>query len=103
MTQPTDKHREEAREIMCGPRKENQSAWLLQGDLVNVHERLAVALSSRDREIREVLEGLITHVDFDDGGNPVQHWCAVSDDGDSECDNACLAARGLWNALQSSD
>ena len=54
-------HREQAREIMCGPRKKDQSAWLLRGDLVDVHERIAAALSARDAEIerlRDWQEGL---------------------------------------------
>lgn len=92
MTEQTAKHREEAREIVIAFSRCPEDWDVLTTEF-------ASALSSRDSEIREVLEGLVTHVDFDVGGNPIRHWCAVSDDGDSECDDACLAARGLWNRV----
>lgn len=50
----------------------------------------ASALSSRDREIREVLEGLRD----DDSGC----WCVHF--GSEYHTNACLAARGLWERVQ---
>lgn len=54
----------------------------------------ASALSSRDIEIREVLEGLAIH----QIGSRRPCWCPL--DYESEPHSpACLAARGLWNAV----
>lgn len=90
MPEPTAKHREEARELV--------RAWLLMSNphhLIdhkdNLIERVAGGLSSRDREIREVLEGL------SNGTNPAC-WCQPNVTGGHE--DACLAARALWARVQ---
>lgn len=115
MTEPTAKHREEARELLpcpsCGkPAKFEDGGFnairVACGDFdcgqrgrvhkrdKNCHDKLAAhwntraALSSRDAEIREVLEGLRTYTGC---------WCNHSDNHASHC----LAARAPWDRLQS--
>lgn len=70
------------------------SGSLANGFINHLAEKYSAAcsaLSSRDREIREVLEGLRD----DDSGC----WCVHF--GSEYHTNACLAARGLWERLQS--
>lgn len=56
---------------------------------------IEAALSSRDSEIREVLEGLITCT-LDEGNGPELHWCPFGEDSDMECGPSCVAARELY-------
>lgn len=62
---------------------------------VSLENRIATALSSRDQEIREVLEGL-SYTSFSDGQS-YRHWCGRRE----PCTPACLAARGLYEKLNS--
>ena len=67
----------------------------------HLKNRIAAALSSRDAEIREVLEGLATK-DYHSFG--VFCWCqhpgtATHPEGDKH-GKSCLAARALWSKLQ---
>ena len=77
MTSPTDKHREEAREI-AAHRTERFDSFV---------SRIAASLSSRDQEIREVLEGLRTGDCWCPNGQLMEH------------SPACLAAYILYNKL----
>lgn len=98
MTAPTEKHRE-AREIVA--------RWKRDIGQVVKYERMetdiARALSARDAEIREVLEGLswsLTLTTFNPTteqfqNTEVRHWHDV--DG---CNAACGAAKSLWEKLQ---
>ena len=72
---------------------------LLANDLERTVGNAAPALSSRDTEIREVLEGLRS--------KPNGCWCGLSHltettqfEEDGTHDNACLAARALYAKLQ---
>lgn len=126
-TNPTNEHREQAREIVYADINiargqaaerlidriasalssrdaeiERLRGWqqgLAETTVAWSEQRLA-DIAARDAEIREVLEGLITSVEFDEGGNPTQHWCPISDDGDNEHGPACTAAMTLWSKLQ---
>lgn len=95
-TEPTAKHQEEAREIVIkGFRNVHRfpNAKAICDGLIT---DIAAALSSRDREIREVLEGLVVSVI--DGENC---WCPDPFRADIEKhDPACLAARGLWERVR---
>lgn len=94
MTDPTSEHREQAREIV--------RAWLLTSNphhLVShkqrLIERISTALSVRDTEIREVLEGL---------RNNHGCWCPGSEDYEFKapfvCGSDCERARNLYAKLQ---
>lgn len=62
---------------------------------VSLENRIATALSSRDQEIREVLEGLRGVK-----GNP-RCWCnPMYPNIPSSHDPACLAARVVWERVQ---
>lgn len=87
--EPTPKQQEEAREIVTECLAPGQPAE--RSVLVS---RIASALSSRDTEIREVLEGLSKVLTFENG--PSQRcWCSAW-----VHTPACLAARDLWEKLQ---
>lgn len=103
-TNPTPKQQEEARELPrwsdCEAAIDDKRATPLErfiyeyepGDNDDLwRERLQAALSSRDQEIREVLEGLRV----EDG----DCWCAHF--GSEYHTPACLAARGLYEKLNS--
>lgn len=85
----TEKHKQEAREIVevarCGPTRKDCDVAALE--LPVLRDRIASALSSRDKEIREVLEGL----------RGKKCWC---EDFYGHTP-ACLAAGGLWKKVQS--
>lgn len=87
-TEPTDKQKEEAREIVDGARK-RFTDLRFYGEMEN---HIAAALSSRDTEIRNVLEGL--GVNVADRG---MCWCWRRDGRHS---TACLAAQALWNKVK---
>lgn len=95
-TEPTEKHREEAREIMYSGFEPKAGSLTLDGKAVRRRiDMIASALSSRDTEIREVLEGLR----FRYSGC----WCPNRHPGLGETmphEPACLAARGLWERVQ---
>lgn len=59
---------------------------------------LQAALSSRDQEIREVLEGL-SRVLYYTHGQPERCWCPDPNSNWTHTP-ACLAARGLWERVQ---
>lgn len=97
-TEPTAKHQEEAQQVVrlwCADTfdsmKNGECMQSPPGSMTSLTNRIAAALSSRDTEIREVLEGLRD----DDSGC----WCVHF--GSEYHTNACLAARGLWERLQS--
>lgn len=106
MNQPTDKHREEARgefnayilEIRERIKNLADGYSTYSGkrgairDVLTVIDSFVpdVALSSRDSEIREVLEGLAN-------GTHPPCWCQPNVIGGHE--DACLAAWGLWNVV----
>lgn len=107
-TEPTAKHEEKVQEL---PSWEDCEAAVDKGratpleEFIYDHEPadthdpewrqdLQAALSSRDREIREVLEGLRRAYDMN--GGPC--WCASLTD--TIHDAACLATRVVWNKVQ---
>lgn len=94
-TEPTEKHREEARELLrtCEQRTGmDLASESLPNDLA---DRIASALASRDTEIRKVLEGLQTY--RPDGGC----WCRdVPPLRQLKHSPACIAARALYDSLQ---
>lgn len=102
MNQPTEKHKEEAREIRlpfpCGCLDAHTGGGMTVREYTcETHRAIASALSSRDTEIREVLEGLITWGLCEQYGGPViLHWCVP----DADCNDACLAAGGLWERVK---
>lgn len=110
-TEPTEKHREEAREVV---RRWADAipmvSWFDLDELVirNLpHELYATELinaiaeraASRDAETREVLGGLSRVLRFRNG-LPQRCWC---EDPNSNWTHtpACVAARALYNRLQS--
>lgn len=94
MTNPTNEHREQARAILRAC-EERTGMGLASDSLPNdLADRIEAALSSRDAEIREVLEGLACW--------PYENipcWCSHSPDHDSK-DPICLATRALYAKLQ---
>lgn len=101
MTESTPNHQQEARELsramtLEGVRWRRKNFHANEGQTTRDLDYLLAALSSRDREIREVLEGLVVSVI--DGENC---WCPDPFSADIEKhDPACLAARGLWERVQ---
>lgn len=104
--QPTDADLQAARDIVkrCGLRD-----GLFKGPrTLNAVETIAyalldarrTALSSRDQEIREVLEGLssLLHIP---NGEPQRCWCTGDRNYQFTHSPACLAARGLYEKLNS--
>ena len=98
---PTNEHREQAREI------ETRLIDLFTEEATRLHKvpgaftnrlahiaarSVASALSSRDREVREVLEGLATY------RNP-QCWCPPGTETEPHSE-ACRAATALYTKLQ---
>lgn len=90
---PTKEHREQAQKMV-----DEFNALLMSPSLMdvevsysNLKNRITSALSSRDTEIREVLEGLSYFVTFSDG-KKVRHWCARHE----TCSPACKAAAALY-------
>lgn len=98
MTNPTAKQKEEARDLshamtLEGVRWRRQNFWANEGQTTRDFDLLLSLLSSRDTEIREVLEGL---------RNPHRKtgdcWCN-HDASDGSHDIACRAAQQLWKKL----
>lgn len=87
MTEPTEKHREEAERIVIDWR--NKHVGSLDFHLASLTSMITTALSARDAEVREVLEGLRAHINQD-------CWCRTCSEGHS---SACLAARALFERL----
>lgn len=98
-TEPTEKHREKARELLRAC--EQRTGMDLASDSLpnDLADRIASALSARDAEVREVLEGLSRVLRFRNGP-PQRCWC---EDPNSNWTHtpACVAARALYNRLQS--
>lgn len=57
--------------------------------------RLRAALSARDAEVREVLEGLVTYA-----GTSEKCWCRIRKGGSPEHSSSCDAAQALFEKLQ---
>lgn len=106
MSEPNDKQKEEAREIVIQWREasewpglvwsaqnlSDEPRWLAAWQ--ELESRIASALSSRDREIREVLEGLRWQY--------AECWCLLRPRlSNQPHEPRCLAARGLWERVQS--
>lgn len=98
MTEPTEKHRAEAERIL----KINNLPIRFTHTIVSERNKkladdIALALSARDTEIREVLEGLRAQT------KPNICWCADVFPNMSALGNHakwCLAARDLWEKVQ---
>lgn len=94
-TEPTAKHQQEAQQVVrlwCADTfdsmKNGECMQSPPGSMTSLTNRIAAALSSRDREIREVMEGLRTG----------ECWCP---DGQlMEHSPACLATRVLWEKVK---
>lgn len=105
-TTPTPNHKEEARAIQlpfpCGCLDAYTGGELVVEEYTCAsHRAIAAALSSRDQEIREVLEGLsslrvYTH------GQPERCWCDA-DAVETPHLPACLAARVVWERMRGQD
>lgn len=102
MTNPTNEHREQAREIVrlwCADSfdalRDGESLQSPPGAMTELTNRIASALSSRDREVREVLEGL---------RNNHGCWCPGSEEYEFKppfvCGSHCQRARALYTKLQ---
>lgn len=98
MNQPTAKQKQEAREIIEGVfgKRGSSPIYATAGRLFDELEaRFDDALSSRDTEIREVLEGLVMRTASG------RCWCRselnLNITGNHE--PRCLAARGLWEKV----
>lgn len=104
-TEPTEKHKEEARAIRlpfpCGCVDAHEFGDMKVDEYTcATHRAIASALASRDSEVREVLEGLASKHYVSLGE---YCWCrapgtATKPAGDYHGD-ACLAARGLWERV----
>lgn len=99
-TDPTAKTEEEARERIWLLRNEDGSlddCWQMStlSNTQDVEYVRGDILSTRDREIREVLEGLATH----QVRSRRPCWCP-SDYESEPHTPACLAARALWDRVQ---
>lgn len=71
----------------------NAEAYLREGG--DTEYIRADILSSRDNEIRDVLEGLSFLA-----GRKVRCWCVIPTTVPERHSPACLAARGLWERVQ---
>lgn len=102
MTNPTNGHREQAREIVS-PFALTFKRLDPAGQSASVErlvQRIAAALSSRDAEVREVLEGLITkHPQF---VGELPCWCrsALNLSITGAHDDNCLQVQALYTKLQ---
>ena len=102
--EPTAKQKEEAREIVnsvvvgiqTGSGYVAPDAEITNyTHLPTLTKRIATALSSRDTEIREVLEGLSRVLKFKNGADQ-RCWC----NNNWTHSPACLATQTLWNKVR---
>lgn len=101
MTEPNDKQKEGARSLvhlwtanMFDSLRNGETMQLPPGAISTLTTRIACALSSRDTQIREVLEGLRNIPPVDP-----PCWCRVGFLPKEKHSPACLAARALWNRV----
>lgn len=113
MTEPTVKHREEARAIRlpfpCGCLDAHSGGGMTVEEFTcEAHNAIATALSSRDREVREVLEGRLAYIESKDlrngwSGNesgPCCQKCQLRDEHFTGRADFLKAAAGCRNPFQ---